>query len=114
MAKGGKREGAGRPPGKQSAKTEQRAAIAQIAASAGTTPLDMMLEIMRELRQAAVDAYASEDEDTRKNGLKYMMLAATVAKDAAPYINPKLAAIEHTGKDGKDLAGPTLNLTLNK
>lgn len=26
--------------------------------------------------------------------------AASFAKDAAPYIHPKLAAIEHTGKDG--------------
>ena len=25
------------------------------------------------------------------------------AKAAAPYVHPKLSAIEHTGKDGKDL-----------
>ena len=27
-------------------------------------------------------------------------LAAAIAKDAAPYIHPRLAAIQHTGQDG--------------
>jgi hypothetical protein len=29
--------------------------------------------------------------------------ASSIAKDCAPYMHPRLAAVEHTGKDGKEL-----------
>lgn len=56
------------------------AKAAEIAAS-GLTPLEYMLGVMRD-EQAPVDR---RDE---------------MAKAASPYVHPKLAAIEHTGKDG--------------
>jgi hypothetical protein len=78
MSRGGKREGAGRRAG-----TVNRASAtkrAEIAAS-GLTPLDYMLQIMRD------DAA----EPSRRDDM---------AKAAAPYVHPKLAAIEHTGANG--------------
>ncbi len=60
--------------------TKTAAKIAAIEAS-GLMPLDFMLQAMRdELRQFAERFEA--------------------AKASAPYVHPKLSAIEHTGKDG--------------
>jgi hypothetical protein len=78
--RGGKRPGAGRKAGSATKKTRE---IADKAAAAGVTPLEVMLEAMNSFRESG---------DLEK--------AAGFAKDAAPYIHPKLAAIEHTGKDG--------------
>lgn len=78
MPRGGPREGAGRPAG-----IANKASIARQAevAASGITPLDYLLQIMR-------DETAERDE--RRDA----------AKAAAPYVHPKLAAVEHTGKDG--------------
>lgn len=78
--KGGKRPGAGRKPGSATKKTK---AIADKAAQDGITPLEVMIEAMR----AHYDA-GSLDE------------AAEIAKDAAPYMHPRLAAVELGGKNG--------------
>jgi hypothetical protein len=51
-----------------------------MAAVAGITPLEVMLEAMNAFRQAG---------DMEK--------AAGFAKDAAPYIHPRLAAVDHKG-----------------
>jgi hypothetical protein len=83
MPRGGKRGGAGRPVGPQSLRTEKTREIAEKAFSEGMTPLEVMLKAMRE----AVDA----------NNMKE---AATFAKDAAPYVHPRLAAVEHAGPNG--------------
>lgn len=94
MARGGKRAGAGRKPGSATKRTRE---IADAAAAEGVTPLEVMLKAMRE-------HYDSERWDE----------AAAVAKDAAPYMHPKLAAIEHSGKDGGALqviiSGPDADL----
>mgnify|MGYP001569413853 CR=1 FL=1 len=82
MAHGGKRSGAGRRKG---SKTQRVQEIAAKAAEEGISPLEVMLGAMR--------AAWPHDRDA----------AARFAKDAAPYIHPRLAAVEHTGKDGKDL-----------
>lgn len=77
--RGGKRLGAGRPPG---AKTKRTQELARAAAAAGVTPLEVMLETMR-------THHAAGDLDA----------ASAVAKDAAPYLHPRLAAIAqmHSG-----------------
>ena len=94
MARGGKRAGAGRKPGSATKRTRE---IADAAAAEGVTPLEVMLKAMRE-------HYDAERWDE----------AAAVAKDAAPYMHPKLAAIEHSGKDGGALqviiSGPDADL----
>lgn len=74
MARGGKRIGSGRKPGTATRKTRE---IADKAAAEGVTPLEVMLRAMRE-------HFAAERWDD----------AATVAKDAAPYIHPRLANID--------------------
>ena len=78
MAKGGKRPGAGRPKGSQNKASVARQ---EAIAASGLTPLDFMLSVVRD-----------EDED-RPVRMK-------AAADAAPYVHPKLQAIQHTGKDG--------------
>lgn len=74
MARGGKRDGAGRKPG-----TPNKASAAKAAevASAGVTPLDYMLGV---LRDEAAEPHLRFD----------------AAKSAAPYIHPKLAQITNT------------------
>jgi hypothetical protein len=76
MARGGNRPGAGRKRGSPNKATAERQA--EIAAS-GLTPLDYMLTIMRNEELEAA---------TRLDA----------ANKAAPYVHPKLAAIEHSGK----------------
>jgi hypothetical protein len=78
--RGGARPGAGRKQGSATKKTRE---IADKAAASGITPLEVMLEAMNAFRVAG---------DLEK--------AASFAKDAAPYMHPRLAAVEHTGEDG--------------
>jgi hypothetical protein len=78
--RGGKRENAGRKRGSLATKTR---AIAEKAASQGITPLEVMLKAMRvHLRARRWDQ------------------AAAVAKDAAPYMHPRLTAVEVGGPNG--------------
>ena len=78
MPKGGKRPGAGRPIGAATKRTRE---IADKAAAEGLMPLDVMLRAMRE----HADAERWDD-------------AAAIAKDAAPYLHPRLATVDHQGK----------------
>lgn len=77
MPRGGKREGAGRKPGSVSAATARRKEIADKAMADGVTPLEVMLTSMRK---------AWDDGD--------VPMAVSIAKDAAPYIHPKLSSVE--------------------
>jgi hypothetical protein len=76
--RGGARKGAGRKAGAATQKTRE---IADKAAAAGITPLEVMLEAMNKLR--------NEGE---------LEKAASVAKDAAPYVHPKLSSVEMNAK----------------
>jgi hypothetical protein len=67
--------------------------LISIAAS-GLTPLDYLLGIVRQK--------APRDADM-KLVLAHEMLRLDAAKAAAPYVHPKLASIELSGKDGKPL-----------
>lgn len=77
MPRGGKRPGSGRKPGSVTPATKRRQDVALKALQDGTTPLEVLLEAMR-------DAY-------KEGGA---MLAMPFAKEAAPYVHPKLSAIE--------------------
>lgn len=111
--RGGARKGAGRKPGSATKRTRE---IADRAAAQGITPLEVMLRAMTALVDQA-DALAESDV-AQLNGraadrLGLLVSAAEVAKNAAPYMHPRLAAIEHTGKDGESLNGPAvLNVTI--
>lgn len=91
---GGRRPGAGRPKGSASAKTRE---IADKAAASGVTPLEVMLKAMESIYTKACELDGTEE------GAKAMQLAASVAKDAAPYIHPRLASVEHKGVDDTPL-----------
>ena len=74
MPKGGARPGAGRKPGGTNKKTRE---IAELAAAEGITPLEVMVLAMRR-------KYEAGDLDG----------AASIAKDAAPYMHPRLSSVE--------------------
>jgi hypothetical protein len=75
---GGRRPGAGRKAGAVTSKTRE---LADRAAEGGILPVDYMLTVLRD---------PNETPDNRK----------WAAQQAAPYLHPKLAAVEHSGKDG--------------
>lgn len=86
--KGGKRLGAGRKPGGSTKRTQQ---IVEAAMAEGISPLEYMLQIMRTEETFGEDARVMHDQ---------RVMRFEAAKAAAPYIHPRLAAIEHTGVDG--------------
>jgi hypothetical protein len=79
--RGGARPGAGRKKGPTKT-TIKRRSIAEQALENGLTPLDYMLDRLRD-----------EKEDPK--------VRQAMAMGAAPYVHPRLAAIEHSG--GLDL-----------
>lgn len=88
MARGGNRPGSGRKrgvPNKASAERQRR------VAATGLTPLDYMLKVMRD----------EKAESSRRDDM---------AKAAAPYVHPKLASMQHTGRNG----GPIQTVDLTK
>lgn len=94
-AKPGERRG-GRAKGTTNKVTEKRREIAARALSEGITPLEYMLNIMRKETPGDADAATQ---------LQYDSLRFEAAKSAAPYVHPRLAAIEHSG--ALDLNGAT-------
>jgi len=103
---GGKRSGAGRKKGSINKVTAKRKQVAAAALDSGITPLDYMLGVMRKP--------IPDDADL---GVQVAMIGLRfeAAKAAAPYVHPRLAAIEHTGKDGgpMDLVW-TINVVVSK
>lgn len=75
----GKKTG-GRQKGSQNKRTRERTVLVTKALSEGISPLDVMLGAMRDAWQSGKKAEA-----------------ATYARDAAPYLHPKLSSIEHKG-----------------
>lgn len=77
MQRGGRRPGAGRPKGALNKRTKARLDVAAQALAAGKTPLEVMLEAMRE-------AYETSGA----------IAAVPFAKEAAPYVHPRLSAVD--------------------
>lgn len=74
VGRGGARKGAGRKVGSSTKKTRE---IAEKALAEGISPLEVMLEAMRSF-----------------HGIGDMEKAASIAKDAAPYMHPRLSSVE--------------------
>ena len=90
--RGGNRPGAGRPKGvPNKANAERQAAIA----ASGLTPLDYMLAVLRD-----------ENADDQRR--------MEAAKSAAPYVHPRLASMEHGGKDGSPIQIEEIKIRLVK
>ena len=94
---GGRRKGAGRKPGSLNKRTRD---IADKAIAEGISPLEYMLQVMR--------SEAPESEDARVL-VAHQAMRFEAAKAAAPYVHPRLAAVEVTGGDGAPLIPPTFN-----
>ena len=79
---------------KKGTPNKKNAAMIEAVRRSGITPLDYMLSVMRQPIPKDADTLA-----------KVAMIGQQLdaAKAAAPYVHPRLAAIEHTGKDGEDL-----------
>lgn len=76
MARGGKREGAGRKAGAATKRTRE---IADKAHASGMMPLDYLLKVMRDRKQSGI-------------------ARLDAAKAAAPYVHPKLNAVAPNGE----------------
>lgn len=131
MPRGGSREGAGRPKGALTVRTRK---IAERALATGKTPLEVMVDNMRHFQQVAFDAEAvlatmssenlpggdnPEDqfkallaEVKKAAGLRQM--AQECARDAAPYIHPRLSTVAHTGEDGGPVQVSVVKFTEGK
>jgi len=117
MARGGKREGAGRPAGSVTKRTRE---IADQALAQGKSPLEVMLENMTHFQQVALDAEAvlagltveeiggkdmSPEEQFKmlmakaKNAAGFRQMAQECARDAAPFIHAKLASVTIGGDE---------------
>lgn len=128
MARGGARPGAGRKQGSLTTKTR---AIAERAMATGKTPLEIMIENMHHFQQVALDAEAALEgltaeefagqvaaDATPEDQFKFLLatvkktaglrqMAQDAARDAAPYVHPKLAAIDAN----VNLGGISINIT---
>ena len=70
---------------KKGSKNKRSKFFAERAAARGVQPIDVMLRTMRTLVKCA-DARGLDETDK----LKFLERAAIVAKDAAPYLHPRL------------------------
>ena len=111
-SKGGARPGAGRKEGSLTKRTRE---IAEAAAAQGITPLEVMMSTMmalyKEAGNCSRDHHEHDDGHSAmitENRIKLLNMAATIARHAAPYVHPRLSAIEHTGKDGAPLQSGVL------
>ncbi len=86
-----KTPGSGRKKGTKNAKTLARKEIAEKALSKGVTPLEVMLGAMRAMWARAKRSKEAEAKAT------YQAKASEIAKDAAPYVHPRLTAVEMSG-----------------
>lgn len=83
MARGGARQGAGRKAGSANTKTRE---IANRAAEEGVTPLEYMLQVMRDV---------GADEAKRLDA----------AKAAAPYVHPRLSSVDANVNGDLEIVG---------
>lgn len=91
---GGGRKGAGRPKGSANVRTQE---IANRVAKEGITPLEVMLEIMKEFRaegnrEAALDA-AAKAAPYLHSKLSSVDMRATVKRDIEEYSDAELIAL---------------------
>lgn len=107
MPRGGKREGAGRPAGALTQKTRD---IAEQAIGDGVTPLEVMLSAMRFHYAVAESEMAKPEGISAKLIDDALEAACTAARDAAPYIHPKLSAVTMDANIGMSYEDALLEL----
>ena len=92
--RGGSKPGERRGGRKKGTPNKKTAAVVEAVKAGGVMPLDYMLGVMR-------DPISNDTDPSVKVAMVGLRFEA--AKAAAPYVHPKLSAIEHTGKDGTPL-----------
>jgi hypothetical protein len=113
MAKGKGNPGAGRPAGSKNKRTLAAEAMRERILEEGKSPLEVMVDGMRTALQRAgkletdlakIQVDAGMDADRIKalaelyaESRRYIMAAHECAKDAAPYLHPKLANLTVEG-----------------
>lgn len=113
MAKGKGNPGAGRPAGSKNKRTLAAEAMRERILAEGQSPLEVMIDGMRaalkrgaaiekELAAFKIDANTDTDRikalaELQAEGRRYIMAAHECAKDAAPYLHPKLANVTVEG-----------------
>jgi hypothetical protein len=97
MPRGGARPGAGRKKNAPNKATKERQAA---IAATGVTPLDVMIADMRYHYDRAQEEIEKGTRGRKKTIADELSAARTAAQAAAPYVHPRLAAIEHMGKGG--------------
>src|SRR6185437_4510877 len=99
MTSGGKRQGAGRPkntPNKASARREQ------YISQSGSTPVDVMIRIMRHNFDKA-EQELKEPSPDESRVMTFFTRAIDAATRAAPYAHPRLSAIDVSSSMKADL-----------
>lgn len=112
MPRGGARPGAGRKPGSVNKRTRE---IAERAIEQGLSPIEVMADNMRFFHEEAreiVRKITSSAERTGgvddlaadfKEGLRFREMSQRAARDLAPYLHPRLCAIEQANsQEAKD------------
>lgn len=96
---GGKQPGAGRPKGAKNTRTQELVAR---AAEEGIMPIEVMLNDMRyfynlgenKMRLAEQEPDGKKQAKHFRGALELKTIARDCARDAAPYIHPKLASLQ--------------------
>lgn len=96
---GGKQPGAGRPKGSKNTRTQELVAR---AAEEGIMPIEVLLNDMRyfytlgenKMRLAEQEADGKKQAKHFRASLELKTIARDCARDAAPYIHPKLASLQ--------------------
>lgn len=103
--RGGSKPGERRGGRRKGTPNKKTAAVVDAIKASGATPLEFMLGVMR----GTPPENAEPTEIIAFAGMRF-----EAAKAAAPYVHPKLAAIEHTGKDGTPLMQPDIRDTTRR
>lgn len=121
MAHGGKRAGSGRKSGSLTVKNREIAE--RVLANGGLTPLEVILDNMRFYHQASVHLVAKLLEqgapppmgepapdanpnqnvvDALREVLGFRKMAGEAAKEAAPYLHPRLSSVVEDDGEGEE------------
>lgn len=102
MTKDGKKSG-GRKKGVPNRATIARQAELEAAKKRGMTPLQMLQTASALLWKRATTGKDGKPLKPAEIDAEMLERACAIAKDAAPYLHPRLNAIQHTGKDGEPI-----------
>lgn len=101
--RGGSRKGAGRKKSALTVMTREVAEKIIKETPPDEAPLSIIVSVMRYFWKEAQEKMNSKNASEREIGIRLAKMTVDAATSAAPYMHPRLATVELTGKDGKDL-----------